>query len=220
MPRGPLPWLISSSTFGAIFLLSFYASAILSIPLYTFSGQISHYLWNCSHSLFFWTCQSILLSNKPFEDTEAKSLISYIPWTKAELWGIVKGFPKVNKHPHTFAEEFNIAIQTYKPGLSNLHQLIHLLISEGQAQHWVKTADWESLETCSGLQSEQSGILLCDQVQKIAKQLHQVIPRAFPKPVDQNKIQACTQILINLFIKITTDFRLFKQNSDLPSNVD
>ena len=94
----------------------------------------------------------MLLSNKPFEDPEAKSLISYIPWTKAELWGIVKDFPKVNKHPHTFAEELNIAIQTYKPGFSNLYHLVHLLISEGQAQHWVKIVDWENLKTRSGLQ--------------------------------------------------------------------
>ena len=61
------------------------------------------------------------------------SLISYVHCTKAELWAIVKDFPEVTEDPQRFAEEFNIVIQTYQLGFSDLHQLIHILISKGQA---------------------------------------------------------------------------------------
>lgn len=57
---------------------------------------------------------------------------------------------------HRFSEEFNIVTQTYQPGFSELHQLVHILASEGQDQHWVKTAKWEnperSLELLPGAQ--------------------------------------------------------------------
>ena len=51
--------------------------------------------------------------------------------------------------------------------------------------------------------------LLFDQAQAITRQLHGVILRAFPKPVGWNKFQVCTQNLINLFMILTIDFRLF-----------
>ena len=41
-------------------------------------------------------------------------------WTKAELQAIVEDFPKVTKDPHRFAEEFNVVIQAYQPGFSDL----------------------------------------------------------------------------------------------------
>ena len=72
---------------------------------------------------------------RPPEDPEAKLLISYILWTKAELQAIVKDFPKGIKDSHIFAEEFNIVIQTYQPGFSDLYQPVHMLVSEGQAKH-------------------------------------------------------------------------------------
>ena len=46
----------------------------------------------------------------PSEDIKAKPLISYVPWTKPELWAMFKDFPKVTEDPHGFAEEFNIVI--------------------------------------------------------------------------------------------------------------
>ena len=49
-----------------------------------------------------------------------KSLISYIPWTKVELWAKVKDFPKATKDPYRSEEGFNIAIQTHQPGFSNM----------------------------------------------------------------------------------------------------
>ena len=50
---------------------------------------------------------------RPPEDPEAKLLISYILWTKAELQAIVKDFPKVTEVSHRFAEKFNKVLQTY-----------------------------------------------------------------------------------------------------------
>ena len=50
---------------------------------------------------------------KPSEDPEAKPLIAYTPWTKAELQAIVKDFPKVTEVSHRFAEKFNKVLQTY-----------------------------------------------------------------------------------------------------------
>lgn len=47
---------------------------------------------------------------KPSEDPEAKLLITYIPWTKAELWAIVIDLPKVTEDLDRLAEEFNMVI--------------------------------------------------------------------------------------------------------------
>ena len=67
-----------------------------------------------------------------------KPLISYIPWTKSELPAIVKGFLRVTEDPHWFDEEFNTVIQAYQPGFSDLHLLVHMLVSEDQAESWIK----------------------------------------------------------------------------------
>lgn len=61
------------------------------------------------------------------EDSEAKSLISYIPLTKVELW-TDKDFSKVIETPHILADKFNIVIQIYQPEFSDLYQLIHMLV--------------------------------------------------------------------------------------------
>ena len=92
--------------------------------------------------------RTCLFKIKPSEDTGAKSLISYIPWTKAEL----QRCSQVTKDPHRFAEEFNIVTQTYQPGFSDLHQLVHMLVREGQAQHWMKTPNCENPESSLELQ--------------------------------------------------------------------
>lgn len=88
-------------------------------------------------------------SSCPFKDQKANSLISYIPWTKAELRITMDAFPKVTEDPHRFAEEFNIVIQTYQ---SDLYELVYMLVGEGQDQHWMKTAEWENPERSLGLQ--------------------------------------------------------------------
>lgn len=40
--------------------------------------------------------------------------------------------PKATEDPRKFAEKFNIVIQTYQPGFSNLYKLVHTLVGEGQ----------------------------------------------------------------------------------------
>lgn len=58
------------------------------------------------------------------------------PWTKAELRAVIKDLPKVTEGPHRLVEEFNIRTLIYQPGLQSLS--VHVLVGEGQAQHWVK----------------------------------------------------------------------------------
>lgn len=45
---------------------------------------------------------------EPSKDPEAQPLISYIPWTKVELWAIADNFPEVTEDMHRFAEELSI----------------------------------------------------------------------------------------------------------------
>lgn len=72
-----------------------------------------------------------LFKTRPSEDPEVKLLISYTPWTKIELQVIAKDFPIVIKNSPISAEEFNIAIQTYQPGFSDLYQPVHTLDGKG-----------------------------------------------------------------------------------------
>ena len=68
--------------------------------------------------------------------------------------------------------EFNTVIQTYQPGFSDLHKLVHMLVCEGQAQQWMKTANWENPDRFLELQlGEHSANLLHDQAHAIARQL-------------------------------------------------
>ena len=92
-----------------------------------------------------------------------------------------------------------------------------MLLGEGQAQHYMKTTNWESPERSLELQlGDQPPSLLYIQAQAIARQLHQAIPRASPKSINWNKTQACTQKSDDqLLIIITTDFRMFfNENSE------
>ena len=59
-------------------------------------------------------------------------------WAEAQLWAIVKDFPKVTEDPHRFSEEFKTDIQPDQPGFSDSYQLVLMLIGEGQAQHCIK----------------------------------------------------------------------------------
>ena len=71
-----------------------------------------------------------------------------------------------------------------------------MLVCEGQAQPWMKTANWDDPEKSLELRpgdKEIPAASLHDQAWGIARWLHLAIPRAFPKPVDWNKIQAFTE---------------------------
>ena len=88
---------------------SFYSSFWISILLRTSPSSLS---LNLSEPNPF--------KIKPSKDLTAK-LVSYVPWTKAELQATVKNFPKVTEDPHRFVEEFNTGIQTYWLGFSDLY---------------------------------------------------------------------------------------------------
>lgn len=55
-------------------------------------------------------------------------------------------FPIVTKDSGNFAKEFDITIQAYQPGFSDLYQVINMLLGEVQARHWVRTARSEHPE--------------------------------------------------------------------------
>ena len=110
---------------------------------------------------------------KPSENPEAKLLVSYPPWIKAELRAILKDFPKVTEDPHGFVEEFNIIIHIYQPGFSDLYQLVHMVVGEGQSQHSMKTTNWENPERSPEIKpGDQPADLLYEKVGAIARQLY------------------------------------------------
>ena len=45
-----------------------------------------------------------------------------------------------------------MVIQIYQHGFFDLYQLIHMLLSESQTQHWMNIANWENPEMCLELQ--------------------------------------------------------------------
>lgn len=49
---------------------------------------------------------------------------------------------KVTEDSNRCTGEFNIIIQTYQPGFSDLYQLIRSLVSKDQAQYWMEAANW------------------------------------------------------------------------------
>lgn len=95
----------------------------------------------------------------------------------------------MTEDPQRFAEEFNIAIQTYQFGFSNLHQLVHMLVGEDQAKHWVKLAKREH----PGGDLETQTPNFSQDVRKLARNFHQAITLAFPKPAETNRIQVSSQ---------------------------
>ena len=135
---------VSGSTSDAIFLFPF-CTALTSASAFNSLAKLPFFsepLPTSSSSERIRTCP---FKVKSPEDPN-KPQISYILWTKAQLWAIVKEFPKVTEDPLGFAEEFNIVIQTYQQRFSGLHQLVYMLVGEGQAQHWMKLARWKNPE--------------------------------------------------------------------------
>ena len=146
--------------------------------------------------------------------------MSYAPWNKAEMGAIAKDFPRETRDPHRFAEKFQRVIQTYQPGFSDLYQLVHILVSEAQAQHSIKTANWENPERALELQPrDQPAELFYDQAWAVAGQLYQAISGAFPKPIDWNKIRACAQKLEPVHDCYNQFHIVFRENSGLSSDV-
>lgn len=66
--------------------------------------QPSTFTWNSFQSFSSELVRTCPFKIILFEDPEAKPLIFYIPWTKAEWQAVVKVFPKISKNLHRFAE--------------------------------------------------------------------------------------------------------------------
>lgn len=96
-------------------------------------------------------------------------------------------------------------IQIYQPGFSDLYQLVYILVSEDQAQHWMATANWVSPERSLELQLEdQSTNLVYFQVWTITEQF--IAP--FQNLFLGIKFRLVHKNLINLFriIQLTLDY--------------
>lgn len=97
-------------------------------------------------------------------------------------------FSKVTEDPHRSSEEFKTDVQTGQRGFPDLYQLIYFLVGESQAKYWMKAAHWKSSDRSLELQPGSQCIAFFDQTQGIIRQSHRAISRAFPKPIDWNKI--------------------------------
>ena len=196
-------WKKTQKSFQGLFfpslVLSVSAASFFSfcIPIFFIPSAFS--FWS-PHWIFFPQISPHFLLPEPIKtcpfksrlsvDPNAKPLISYVTWTKVELQAIVKDFPKVSEDPHRFAKEFSTVIQTYQPGFSGFDQLVHMLVSEGQDQHWMQTTKWNDPKKSRITKWRQRNpcCLIYDQVWGTAKWLLLVILRAFPKPADWSMI--------------------------------
>lgn len=89
----------------------------------------------------------------------------------------MKDFPKVTEDPHIFAEEFNIVIQTYQSGFSDLYELLYVLV--GERSLGLQPGDYHAADLLY-----KEGWEITDFVRK---------SWAFPKSADWDKIHACSQ---------------------------
>lgn len=77
------------------------------------------------------------------------------------------------------------------------------------------------LKSSLELQIRDQSTNVYDQAWAITSQLYGAIPRAFPKPIVWNKIQACKQKSDELFHDYYNPlWNVIKGNSGLPSNID
>lgn len=59
---------------------------------------------------------------------ESSSVFTYTPSTQTELRSLPKEFPDPSQDPWGIAKEFELTIQTYEQGFSDLYLLIQLLV--------------------------------------------------------------------------------------------
>lgn len=127
-----------ASSIALRFSLNSYASGSLLPPSSSGGHLAFHYQLLCLQ-LHLWYLSSLNFKFNPLRILIDLKLHMF-PGLKLNLWAIVRGFPKVPEDPQKCVEEFGIVIQTYQPGFSNLYQLVHLLVIEGQAQDWMRLA--------------------------------------------------------------------------------
>lgn len=116
---------------------------------------------------------------------------------------VTEGFPKVTEDSNKFAEEFDITIQAYQPGFSDLYQLIHMLIGEGEARHWIRIAGWELPNR--DLENQISNYL--EEARELARKLHEQFPRLFQSLSIGAKFTLAHKGLTKLFMSFIIGFR-------------
>lgn len=122
----------TSSTILLPFYIAYSSSVTLSSPIpilspnFPFSLKLSPLPFPLNLS------EPIPLKLRLLRIQKLNSIFFYIPWTKVELWTIVKDFLKVTEDCHRFSEEFDTAIQTYQPGYSDLNQLVIYLSAKAR----------------------------------------------------------------------------------------
>lgn len=90
-------------------------------------------------------------------------------------------------------------------GFSDLYQLVHMFVGEGQAKNWMKLAQWEHPERDVEKQTpifwQNAGIL--------TRNLHKQLQWLFQSLLIRIKFRLAHKNLMNMFITITINFGLF-----------
>lgn len=78
-----------------------------------------------------------------------------------------------------------------------------------KAQHWMITANWKNSEISLELQPGDQPDNLYEQAGSIIRKLHRPIPRAFQSQLIRMEFRLAPKNLMNLFMNIIINFRLF-----------
>ena len=115
--------------------------------------------------------------------------LMYIPWTRTESKNVSKDFSDPLQDPLGFSGEFDLTFGTCELGYSDLSQLVHLLVSENEAEEWPQEAEWK-LPMEDFHKREPAEFHRCRELTHI---LCQDSPKIFPRRTDWAKIHQCKQ---------------------------
>lgn len=121
-----------------------------------------------------------------------RTCLGLLTMVNVELKGITKEFPDPFQSSVGFARGFELNIRAYDPGLSDLYQQVHILVSENKAKDWIAKANWRNrLKDFHNFFEAD-----CKWAHNTVKVLLDSIPLVFQKAVDWNKIQHAEKILL------------------------
>ena len=152
-----------------------------------------------------------------------KPQVFYVPWTKAELWDIIKEIPKVTK-AHTLSKGLlkNLTLLSNFPTyfclfvFSDLCLLLYMLVGDSLTKHWMKFAQWELLERDLEKQTPN----FWREARAFSQEIDPALRVAFLKPIDWNKIQVSSQKSNEPSYNYYNQPGFFRENSHLPSDVE
>lgn len=134
-PRGPVSTPSLSFVLHCLHLLQ-----ALSFPTLVCHSSCLFLLRFSPHLFPLNLSEHIFSKTQTSEDLKAKSLISYTPWLMLNYEPQAKIFFRLIKCSHRFADESNIIIHIYRPGFSDLHQLVCMLVGKTtpalDENHW------------------------------------------------------------------------------------